>query len=230
MDSIGRPVRVTERIRTPTLSLISLAEIFLCLAGPAQAADKISMVGLFKDKAMVAIDGKQHLLAAGQTVNGVRLIAADSHSALIEYEGKRRTYGLGATIGTQYAAAVAGKTVQVWPDASGMYKVSGSVNGFPVQFLVDTGATLVAMSEQEAKRIGLPYATRGVAGKTSTASGVSKTYYLKAEKVRVGAIELRDVDVAVLPGNYPTEVLLGNSFLSRIAMARSGQLMELRTR
>ncbi len=195
----------------------------------AQAVEKISILGLFKDKAIINIDGKRRVLALGQTSpEGIKLIAADSRQAVLEIDGRQAPYALGTQISTDYAAIIPQATVQIWPDALGMYLTGGSINNFPVEFLVDTGATLVAMNKVQAKRLGLDYKLAGEQGLTATASGTARAYYLSLDKVKVGAILLRGVPAAVIDGEFPIKVLLGNSFLNRLQMTRNGQVLELR--
>ncbi|MGI0021200.1 MAG: retropepsin-like aspartic protease family protein [Nitrososphaera sp.] len=195
----------------------------------AQAVEKISILGLFKDKAIINIDGKRRVLASGQTSpEGIKLIAADSRQAVLEIDGRQAPYALGTQISTDYAAIIPQATVQIWPDALGMYLTDGSINNFPVEFLVDTGATLVAMNKVQAKRLGLDYKLAGEQGLTTTASGTARAYYLSLDKVKVGAILLRGVPAAVIDGEFPIKVLLGNSFLNRLQMTRNGQVLELR--
>jgi aspartyl protease family protein len=209
-------------------SLIALA----LAANTAHAVSKINVIGLFKDKAIVEIDGQRRVLSTGNTSpEGVHLLSANSKEAIMAIDGVQRAYTLGSRIGNGFAPpASSSVSVRIWPNAAGMYFVNGNINQFPVKLLVDTGATLVAMNEREAKRLGLPYKLQGVIGQASTASGTTKAYYIRLSKVRVGEIELNDVEAAVLPGAFPTEVLLGNSFLSRLNMVRTGQVMELQSK
>ena len=206
-----------------------LTVVAVLFAPLAIAVEKIVVLGLFKDKAIVKIDGKQHVLSAGQTSpEGVRLISANSEQAVLEINGTSSTYKLGTHIGSQFAQPSAGRSVQIWPDSHGMYATVGSINGYPVDFLVDTGATLIALNRNQAKRLGIDYLVDGIKGTSSTASGVVTTYYVQLKKVRVGEIELRSVDAAVVDGDFPREVLLGNSFLNRLNMRRDGRMLELR--
>ncbi|MFH0344292.1 MAG: TIGR02281 family clan AA aspartic protease [Chromatiales bacterium] len=187
------------------------------------------VVGLFKDKAILDINGKQRLLAAGhQAPEGITLISANSKEAVIEVEGKRGTYAIGNRIGSQFAAATAGATVQIVPNYMGMYNVGGAINGFAVSFMVDTGATQVAMNKHLARRLGIDYRLIGNEGVSSTASGIVRSFGVTLKKVRVGDIELMDVPATVIDGDFPKEALLGMSFLSRVDMDREGRLMVLR--
>jgi len=209
--------------------LASLVLPLLCaLAASGLAAEKIVVVGLFTGKAIVEIDGKRRVLAAGETSpEGVKLLSATSEEAVLEIEGEARSYPLGTHIGTTYSTPAEGATVHIWPDASGMYTVTGSINGFPVEFLVDTGATRIAMNRNEARRLGIDYLVEGAPGMSATASGVVPTYYVRLDRVRVGDITLRDVEAAVIDGDFPIDVLLGNSFLNRLEMKREGKMLEL---
>ncbi len=194
------------------------------------AVEDIQVVGLFNGKAVVRLDGKQRLLKAGQTSpEGVTLISANAKQAVLEVDGKRATYGLGRHISSSYAAPVGEEvTVQIWPDRQGMYTVIGSINGFPVHFLVDTGATAIAMNREQAKRLGIDYRVVGKPGLASTASGVVESYTVTLDRVKVGDIELRNVRGGVIDGPHPKQVLLGMTFLGRVEMLRKGQLLELK--
>jgi aspartyl protease family protein len=194
----------------------------------AIALEKIVVLGLFKDKAIVEIDGRKRSLTAGATSpEGVRLIAANSSEALIEVNGKPGTYTLGTHIGSTYASVSPQATVQIWPDATGMYTVDGSINQFPIKFLVDTGASTVAMNKHQAKRLGLDYKFNSVEGAATTASGIARTYYLTLKRVKVGEIELNEVPAVVVDGDFPLVSLLGMSFLNRVDMMRNGRVLKL---
>lgn len=110
----------------------------------------------------------------------------------------------------------------------GMYSVAGSVNNQPVNFLVDTGATWVAMNSATARRLGIDFRYKGTQGWVNTANGPAKTYKVMLDRVRVGEIELSNVEGAVLDGSSPHEILLGMSFLNRVEMQRQGELLLLR--
>jgi len=105
--------------------------------------------------------------------------------------------------------------------------VLGSINGYPVKFIVDTGATLVSMSGREAKRLGIDYRVTGRRGQSSTASGITEIFTVTLDRVKVGDIELRNVGGAVHDGDFPPATLLGMSFLSRLNMRQDGQALEL---
>ena len=205
----------------------SLLMVLISLAGTATAATKITVVGLFKDTAIVMIDGTRRLLRSGDTSpEGITLISATSAQAVLEIDGEQKVYSLGGQIGGSYAKPSHAK-VRIWPTPDNMYVVLGSINGYPVDFIVDTGATLVSMSGREAKRLGIDYRVVGTPARSSTASGVVKIYLVNLNKIKVGDIELRNVRGAVHHGDFPAATLLGMSFLSRLTMRQDGQVLEL---
>jgi aspartyl protease family protein len=186
------------------------------------------VVGLFRDKAIVSIDGgKPRTLSVGQTVQGVRLIAADSSGASFDVDGRRRTLGMGQSFagGGQTGAR---QSVSLTADVRGHFAAAGSLNGYPMTFLVDTGATAIAISAAEARRIGLDYRAGAAAG-VSTAAGVVPAWRVKFNTVTVGSITLNQVDGMVVETglNVP---LLGMSFLNRMEMRRDGPTMTLTQR
>ena len=205
----------------------SLLVVALSLTNTVAAVEKVTVVGLFKDTAIVVIDGTRRLLRSGDTSpEGVSLISATSEEAVLEIDGKRQRYSLGSQISGSYAKPSQVK-VRIWPTPNNMYVVLGSINGYPVKFVVDTGATLVSMSGREAKRLGIDYRVTGRRGQSSTASGIAEIFTVTLDRVKVGDIELRNVRGAVHDGDFPPATLLGMSFLSRLNMRQDGQALEL---
>ncbi len=212
--------------------LVTLLAVLLSMGAPrVEAISKISVMALFKDKAMVAIDGKQRLLRKGDvSPEGVLLVSADARGAVLEIDGQRKSYPLGRAISTTFKKADKSAPLRIWPTGNGMYVVNGSINGFTVRFLVDTGATSIAMNRNDARRLGIDFRVTGTQSRASTASGVVRTYNVTLKQVKVGHIELRDVAASVVDGNFPTDILLGNTFLNRVDMQREGRALELRAR
>lgn len=185
-------------------------------------------MGLFKDKAIVSIDGgKPRTLGVGQTVQGVRLVSADSDSAIFEVDGKRRVLGMGQSLAGG-AATDARQQVSMLADARGHFSAAGSLNGYPVTFLVDTGATAIAIGAAEARRIGLDYRA-GEAVAVGTAGGAVPAWRVVFSTVKVGGITLNHVDGLVMEAGLGMP-LLGMSFLNRMEMKREGQTMTLTQR
>lgn len=207
--------------------------VLLPCAAQAQAAD-INVVGLFSGRAVVTIDGgKPRTLSAGQsTPEGVKLISADSNAAVIEYQGKRQTLapGSGARYGGGSGASTgAGSSVTLTADARGHYQTLGQINGNTVQFLVDTGATSIAISSGQARQLGINYLS-GQRGYTETANGRAAAYRITLDTVKVGDITLHAVEAVVLEGDGLKIALLGMSFLNRTDMKRDSQSLTLTRR
>ena len=201
----------------------------LCLAVAAvHAAPDVRVVGLFSDRAVVVIDGRQHVLRTGQTSpEGVRLIAADSESAVLLIDDKQVEARLDGRVSARKRNAAV-QEFQVWRNSAGMYTTVGSINGLPVPFLVDTGATQVSMNAGEARRLGIDFRVTGTPSRVTTASGVERAWAVMLDKVSVGGLELRNVGAVVLEGSLPQQTLLGMSFLSRLEISNDGRLMTLR--
>ena len=118
--------------------------ISLVLSSTAFADISIEVMALFKDKAMVMIDNEQQLLKVGEPAkSGVKLIKATSKYALLEVNGEQSKFALGNRVQASYAAQKK-KKLLVYPDSNGMFKTTGSINGYTVNFLVDTGASTIA--------------------------------------------------------------------------------------
>jgi aspartyl protease family protein len=107
----------------------------------------------------------------------------------------------------------------------GHYVTSGQINGKPVTFMLDTGATGVAIPSAVASRLGLQ---RGNAFPTQTANGMSTSYAVTLDTVSVGAVELYDVSAGIAPGLQTKEILLGMSFLKHIEFTQRGDTLILR--
>jgi len=210
-----------------TKKILVLLILLLLPALNAYASHKIKVMALFTDKAMLIIDGSQKILKKGQTYKGVTLVSSDSEAVVLKLHGQTKKFLLGREIATSYKKADPGKELVVWKDEHDMFRVYGSINNYSVHFLIDTGATSIAMSSVAARRMGLKY-KQGTPMLSSTASGVAKGYGLTLSKVKIGHIQIYNVKAAVLEGSFPSEVLLGQSFLSRIHMTRDGDKMKLR--
>ena len=197
-------------------------------AGVAGAQTSVAVVGIFTDKAVLEIEGNRRVMSVGDiSPEGVLLISSNSDEGVVlDIAGEIVTLGLDSGIGAVYAKP---KTVQlrILPDTMGMYGIAGSINGRPVDFLVDTGATLVALNANTADRLGLDYLAQGTIGRSETASGFVRVYRIKLNSVQVGAIKINNVMAAVIDGEQPSRVLLGQSFLNKVSMQREGQVLVL---
>lgn len=198
------------------------------LAAPALAETRLNVVGLFSNKALVTINGgAPRSLSAGQTIDGVKLISADSNAATFIVEGKRQTLKMGQ------AASVAGAggpqnndPVSLYADSAGHFTGNLTINGASLKYLVDTGATTIAMNSGDAKFAKIDY-EKGEKAFSSTANGVVPVYLVKLNTVKIGTITLNNVEAAVIEGGSPSVVLLGMSALNRLDMKRDNSIMTL---
>ncbi len=188
----------------------------------------IVVLGLFRDKVMLKIEGKQRILKLGKpSPEGVLLISSNSDEAVLEIDGVRNSYRLGSHIGSSFKRDEQPE-VSIYKNQLGMFTIIGSINNFPVNFLVDTGASHIAMSRNEARRLGIDYRQYGKRSYARTANGIVKTWNITLDKVQVGDITLRNVKAFVNDSDSPHKVLLGMSFLGQLNMAHEGQRLKLK--
>jgi len=186
----------------------------------------IMVVGLFSDKAVVEINKKRRLLEVGEiSPEGIKLISANSHHAVLEKNGIEEKYLLGTQINANFSPPTKQAVVSLWP-TKGMYLTVGSINGYSVDFIVDTGASAVALNVATAKRLGIDYLNGRKIG-VKTASGVVKAYNVMLDKVQLGEITLHNIRAMVLDGKEPERALLGMTFLSQLDIHRKDQRMDL---
>jgi aspartyl protease family protein len=214
------------------MSARNISAILLLLVGwiGTASAFNVQVVGLSKGRAVVVVDGgKPRTLREGQaTPEGVKLVRADSATAVLEVEGNLRTVGLGQAASVAGPAS-RGDTVTLTADPRGHYTANARVNGAPTQFIVDTGATMVTISTREARRLGIDY-TGGDKRLAVTANGAVPVYLMKLDEVQVGDVTLRNVDAAIQEGDGLTVNLLGMSFLNRVEMRQDAGSLTLKKR
>lgn len=200
----------------------------LALPGAARATD-VNLVGIFPGKAVLSIDGgPPRTVGIGASVAGVKLLAVERDSATLEVDGRTQVLSLGQFVGG--SANNARKTIRLLADARGHFVVQGSVNGGSLNFLVDTGATLIVMSAADASRLGIAWRD-GQRLMARTANGVVGFYRVVLDNVRIGEIVLNQVEAGVQEAGMQTGIaLLGMSFLNRMEIQQSGQTMVLTQR
>ena len=209
------------------------ALLFLLTAAFAANAADININGVVGNKALVVIDGgKPRWINSGETTaEGIKLIGVSGQSAVVEFGGKRQTLTMGQNerLSGGGASGAGNQSVTLSAGRGGHFVAEGSINGVPVQFLVDTGASYISFGSSEAKRIGINY-ENGQKSFSATANGVVPTYRVKLDVVKVGEITLNNVDAMVHASDNLPVTLLGNSFLNRMEMKRDGEKMVLTKR
>jgi aspartyl protease family protein len=200
----------------------------LLLACAAAGAGDVSLIGVIGDKAAVlAVDGGDpKTVKVGQSWRGITVLGVEHDRATVEVEGKKRVLERGQHYrSTAATTSDRGKAILA-ADSRGHFLADATVNGLPVRFVVDTGATLIALPQQEAERLGINFRA-GVASQTRTANGLAQVYLVKLDAVKIGGIELHNVDATVHQGGGLDQALLGMSFLNRVLMQRDGATMTL---
>ena len=209
---------------TGFMRLNSIAVLGLLAASPAVAAD-VSLIGTFESKAAIlSINaGAPKTIKVGQAFAGVTVISVDKDRATVEIEGKRQIVVRGQTYRSR--ATSGGESVTLSAGAGGHFMADGQINGGAVRFLVDTGASAIALPAAEANRLRIDY-RKGRRAMSQTAGGPVEAYVVMLDSVRIGNIELQNVEAFVLERGLDVS-LLGNSFLNRMEMRREGQTMTL---
>lgn len=199
-------------------------------------AQAVALAGMVGGKPLLVINGSApKAVGVGDSYMGVKVLSASGDRAVVQSEGMRLNLRVGASpVSLNRAAAASvetdpgGTKIVLTQGQGGHFFGSGAINGRAMRFMVDTGATTVAMSVAEARRLGLKY-QEGVPMRASTANGIASGWSIKLNSVRVGNVTVYDVQAAVVNSSMPT-ILLGNSFLNRFTMTRNGTQMVLERR
>lgn len=211
-------------------SFAQLCLLLSVLAADAASAAELSLYALFKGKAIVQVDGTRRMLAVGDTSpEGVTLVSTDTEAeeAVVQVGGKRESLKLGVVMAAFDSGPA--ESVTLYADGRGFFHADGSINGYPVKFLVDTGANTVAMTSAVAKSAGIDFES-GRRGYSVTASGYAPIYKVSVNTIKIGGIVMHNVAAGVFDGPQPDPPLLGMSFLSAMEMKREGNQMTLTRR
>lgn len=114
------------------------------------------------------------------------------------------------------AAVQSGRSLTIPRDAHGHFRVDARVDGRRVGFMVDTGASTIALTESDAGRLGVRPSRSEYTVNVKTANGTVKAAPVRLNMVEVGGLQVRDVQGLVVADNSLSENLLGMSFLSRL--------------
>lgn len=203
-----------------------LLAVVLLMSVHTAAETQVNIVGLFTNMAVVTINGgAPKMLKAGQSSDGVKLLAADSSAATLQIAGETRKLGMGQAVSVA-ASTASSPSVTLYADAQGHFLSECRINGATLKFLLDTGATTVALNSGDAKYAKIDY-KRGEPIQVSTANGVVTAYRVMIASLQIGGITLHQVPASVLEGGSPSVVLLGMSALNRLDMKRHDIMMTL---
>jgi aspartyl protease family protein len=208
------------------------AIIAACLVLPGFAgAQSVALTGIMGDRALLVVDGAApEVLSPGQARQGVKLVSAAGEQAVVEVAGKRIVLTVGAV--PVRIGGAAGSTdrsrIVLTAGSGGHFLSAGQINGGTVRFMVDTGATAITVSATDAERLGLNLQNAQPIA-VATAAGTVRAYRLLLDSVRLGGVELFNVEAVVMQAPMPY-VLLGNSFLSRFRMSQENNQLVLELR
>ncbi|WP_412103144.1 TIGR02281 family clan AA aspartic protease [Polaromonas sp. SM01] len=199
---------------------------------PLAHAQSVALAGMLGSRALLVVNGgAPKSVAAGETHQGVKVVSTAGDQAVLELSGKRHTLrvgdapvsvGAGGGTGSQ---AGQGNKIVLMAGSGGHFMTAGQINGKAAQFLVDTGATAISMTVADAERMGVNYQS-GQRIQLHTANGVIIGWRTSLASVRVGDVEVFNVDAVVAARDMPF-MLLGNSFLTRFQMLRENDQMTL---
>ncbi len=218
----------TTRSRSAPIAL--LAWVLAGVSGISYA-QSVALSGVMGNKALLVVDGSEpKLVAPGASFGGVKVVAVQGDGAVLDIGGRRQTMRVGdapVSVGTP-APAGAGTRIVLPASSGGHFMTQGLINSRPVQFMVDTGATVIGIGVADAERLGLNY-KQGQLVQVSTANGLLRGWRIQLASVRLNDVEVHNVDAIVTPVEMPF-VLLGNSYLTRFQMTRTNDQMVLEKR
>lgn len=224
----NKPVHNLSRM-VSKFSVLALLSLALWLPAESARAQSVALAGMLGNKALLVLDsGAPRALGVGDEVQGVKVIAVTRDEATVEIKGVRRTLHLGEAPVSVGHSGGGGRRIVLAADSRGHFINTGLINGKRIQYMVDTGASTIAIGRADAERLGLSYQT-GEPIRMNTANGIAQGWRLKLESVRIGDIEVLGVDAIVTPQPMPY-VLLGNSFLASFQMTRTSDQMVLEKR
>lgn len=198
------------------------------LAPLAVHAQAVGLAGILGSKALLVVDGgNPRAVAVGETHQGVKVIAVQREDVTIDVAGQRQTLRLGEAP-VSVGKSGGGRRVVLTADGRGHFVSNGTINGQTMQYMVDTGASAVAIGKPDADRMGIKY-QNGQRILMNTANGVSEGWRIKLDSVRIGDVEVFGIEAVVTPQPMPY-VLLGNSLLGEFMMTRNNQQMVLEKR
>ena len=208
---------------------LPFASLMLAASLAQAAPGHVQVVGLFPNAAVLTVDGERKLVRVGETgPGGVVLVAADAQGALLRIDGHTRRVELGREQSAGFSVPTR-QQVSIARGEGGHYRVIGAVNGVSLPLLVDTGATSLAINEQQARRLGLDY-QKGTPMRANTANGVVNGWRVHLDRVNVGGLEVPGVEAVVLQGNALNQALLGMSFLNRVRWREEHGVLVLESR
>lgn len=189
----------------------------------------IVVLGLLGQKALLKIDGQQHMLAAGESAGGVTVLEVTRQDTLLRINQREERLAMGKdTGGIDLREAQA--SIDISMNAYGQFITNGQINGRVVKFLVDTGANTVSMTTADARALGVDYKRVGERTGVMTAGGPVEAWVVTLGSVQVGPITVRNVVATVREAADIQPILLGMTFLSQVNLQHEQNRLRLMAR
>ncbi|MBN8443114.1 MAG: TIGR02281 family clan AA aspartic protease [Thauera sp.] len=206
----------------------ALSLLLLAVLGTEATATEVALAGVIGSRAVLVVDGggPQTVAIGARTREGVTLKSLVGEVAVVEIDGKPERLRLGDR--AVHSVGSSAEDLVLQADSRGHFMTRGRVNGVQTPFLVDTGATLVSLGADAARRAGLDY-RRGIPGMSNTANGSVRIWRMNIDSLEVGGVRLHNVEAAVHESDLPFG-LLGMSFLNRMQWQREGDKLILKKR
>lgn len=192
------------------------------------AATEIQVEALLPGLAVMQIDGRRVTLREGQSDSGVKLLAADAQSALVEVGGRQQRLRVSQRISGQFAAP-AERSITIPRNDQMQYVTTAEINNVRLSVIVDTGANIIALNRRDARAVGIAN-DEGVAARVQTAGSIVPARRVVLDAVTVGGIRVEGVAATVIDGDQPSVALLGMSFLQHVDIQEQGGILTLKAR
>ncbi|MDZ7858147.1 retropepsin-like aspartic protease [Sphaerotilus sp.] len=205
----------------PGLAPVSLLLLALSCSAPGRVlaanASTVVLAGTMGDKVVLVIDGRTRVMTVGETVDGLRVQrGSGAQSVVLDSGGGRQELVVGAApvaVGPAAGGRGVARKLVLQAGRDQLFHADGEINGQAVQGVVDTGASVVVLSTQAARRLGVDWQAGTTAQvQVQTASGRSVGRRVRLAQVSLGPLQARDVEAVVIDSDMPF-VLYGNSFL-----------------
>lgn len=206
-----------------TLLLLSL------VSAPALASrddPHVVVIGLLGQKALLKIDGHQHILSPGESAGGVTVLEVSRQDTLLRINQREERLAMGMDTGG-IDLRQQRPSIEINMNANGQFITNGQINGRVVQLLVDTGANTVSMTTADAKSLGVDYKRFGERTGVLTAGGRVAAWAVTLGSVQVGPITVRNVVATVRESTDNAPILLGMSFLSQVNLQHEQNRLRL---
>jgi aspartyl protease family protein len=205
-----------------------LGLLFGCLLAAQALAADIVVEALLPGVAVMQIDGRRVTLRAGQSEQGVRLVAADARAAVVEINGQQQRLRVSQRISAQFSEPRE-RSVVIPRDDQMQYRTTVEINGVRVPAIVDTGANIVALNGRHARAVGIG-ADEGQPSQVQTAGSLVPARRVQLDSVNVGGIRVDAVAATVIDGEFPAVVLLGMSYLQHVELEDRAGVLTLKAR